>query len=59
MINDVKKIKRNILKFHGVDLPDAILDTAKNIRIEDGKIKFNVKMKVNTSGWRGCYGSSK
>ncbi|GAF70494.1 unnamed protein product [marine sediment metagenome] len=56
----MNKYKLNILRWltRG-QVPDDILKKSFNHRVEDGKFTFNFKANVDTSQWRGCYGSAK
>jgi len=56
-----KYIKRNVLRFMGVDLPDKMLDDAHDFKFvrKDGEdmFQFKTKAEMQMKGWRGVYGS--
>ena len=55
-----KKYKLNVLRYiTGGKIPDTILKKAFDFRVTDGIFNFKVKMKVDTSEWKGVYGTAK
>jgi len=40
-------------------IENEILKKSFNHRIEDGKFKFNVKVKINSNDWKWRYGSTR
>lgn len=52
-----KQIKRNVLRFMGINLPDEELDTVHDIKFDGEKLTYKVKLKVNLKNWKGVYGS--
>lgn len=64
MIKKIRKkialsILRTLTGITKTSIPDSILKKAKNFRVEEGLFKFDVKLKINPSGWRGVFGSGK
>ena len=53
-----KIIKRNLLRFMGVNLPNEMLDTVEDVKVtDDGKFSCRFKAKINTKDWKIGYGS--